>query len=118
MINIYSLIAHAQISAMLSGGAVIVLLLAACRGSDLQHLEMLMEAALSWKPGISPLAKSMLLNLNPFVLWYYGLLAFGLRILGKVSWCRATGVIVAFWGVSMAFGTIMAWAMSGMMSPF
>ena len=112
---IFALLAHVQVSSLLSGLLVAaVLLLVSYRGGESADSATLMGNALSWKADVTPLVKIAFVNLNPFVLWYYGLLALGIRIVAKVSWRRAAAATGVFWVFCLAFGAAIAWVMNGL----
>ena len=74
-------------------------------------LDLLVEGELH------PSLRVLLAGLNPFSLWYYGLLILGIKTVEQADWERAAGVVSIFWMLSVAFGAGVAWIAGELTAP-
>ncbi len=116
---IFSVVSHGSVVSLISAVLVAALvLLKAQKGEiDLQDLEISLGADLFVEGIVHPSLKVLLTSLNPFNLWYYGLLTIGIATVSDCSRARSAGVVGTFWGLSMAFGAGIAWVASVFTTP-
>ena len=113
---IFAVVAHANLVSLISGCLVAVLLLLKSHGDapDLQDLDIRLGLDLFWPGELHPAQRVALASLNPFNLWYYGLLVVGTAAACRFSAFRATGVIGSFWALNLAFGAGFAWVVGSL----
>ncbi len=116
---IFSVVSHGSVVSLISGILVLVLVLVKAQreGIDPQSLEVRLGADLLVEGTVHPSLKLLLANLNPFSLWYYGLLTVGVATVSGFSRVRSMGVVGVFWMLSMAFGAGTAWVASVFTTP-
>ncbi len=116
---IFSVVAHSSVVTLISGATVITVLLIEVQDNEIeaQDLEIRMGLDLFLDEQAHPALMVVLANLNPFNLWYYGLLSLGIRTICKFNWLRSVGVVVLFWVLCMAFGAGIAWVLSALSPP-
>lgn len=112
--TIFAVVAHANVVSLFSGVLVTALILVKWqmlqgRAVGPQDLEIKLGLDLFWEGELHPSLRVLLMSLNPFNLWYYGLLILGIRTVDQLDWPRAAGVIGVFWTFWVAFGAGIAW---------
>ena len=116
---IFAVVAHASVASLISGILIAILVLVKVQNNviELQDLEIKLGLDLFWEGEVHPVLKVVLVNLNPFNLWYYGLLTLGIGTVCRFSWVRSAGVVSLFWVLCMAFGAGIAWVLSAFNPP-
>ena len=112
--TIFALVAHTHVVSLVSGLLVTSLILVKLHRLeggpvDPQDVTIRLGLDLFVEGELHPSLRVLLAGLNPFTLWYYGLLTLGIRTLDEVDWRRAAGVVTVFWILSVAFGASVAW---------
>ena len=114
--TIFAVVAYANVISLLSGILITGLILVKLQGhiSDPQDLEIRLGLDLFFEQEIHPALRVVLANLNPFNLWYYGLLIMGAATVCGFSFARAAGAIGSFWTLTLAFSAGGAWVLSSL----
>ena len=107
---IFSVVAHANVISLLSGMFVLVLLLnRAHQGySDPRDLDIAIGLDLFLKSEVDPAWRVISASLNPFNLWYYGLLAIGVERVCRLGMAKSAGIVGLFWLTSLLLGAGLA----------
>lgn len=116
---IFAIVAHASVISFISGilAAIIVIVKLQNNVIGLQDIEIKLGLDLFWEGEVHPTLNVILVNLNPFNLWYYGLLILGIGTVCRFNWVRSATVVGLFWALSMTFGAGIAWVLSTLIPP-
>jgi hypothetical protein len=94
-----------------------VLVKAQGRAVDLQDLDIRLGADLLVRDEVHPALKILLANLNPFTVWYYGILATGVGTVCTFSRSRSAWVVGTVWTICIVFGVGVAWVIASIRPP-
>ncbi|MBI2952452.1 YIP1 family protein [bacterium] len=116
---ILSVVFHASVVSLISGTLVSALMLVKAQGGAAgpEDLDIRLGADLLVRGDPHPALKALLAGLNPFSLWYYGLLTAGVRVTCGLSRSRSAWVVGAFWAICVAFWSGAAWALASLRPP-
>ena len=120
--TVFAVVAHANVVSLVSSllvTALILVKLHCLHGGPIEPHDLMIRLGLDLlvEGEPHPSLKVLLASLNPFSLWYYGLLVLGVGTVARADWPRATGVVVVFWVLCMAFGAGIAWIAGALTAP-
>ncbi len=108
---IFSLVAYSNMTTFIAGVlmAGISIMKVQTGQATVDELAISIGLDLLWHGELHPITKTVLMNINPFSFWYYGLLVLGLSRICALKRLQAAFAVAIFWSLQTLFAAGATW---------